>query len=141
MNSLLHLMGMKRRGVALLLEAIFGLGLFAVALLVSVGLIVVVSKGSTAAREYELAEQVGRQYLELYLEQYRVSPPGSYPLNIPSFPAVATYYNGGSVHQLNLSVNATVSAPAGKPFKDVVVNVTWDTGMPRQTLLEGYLGF
>lgn len=130
---------MKKRGVALLLEAIFGLGLFAVALVVSLGLILVVGRGSTAAREYELAEQVGRQYLESYLEQYR-DPSLSLPATIPPFPAVVPYHHGGSVHQLNLSVNASISIPTGRPYKDVLVNVTWDTGTPRQVLLEGYIG-
>lgn len=130
---------MDRRGVALLLEAIFGLGLFAVALVVSMGLILVVNRGSNAAREYELAEQVGRQYLELYLEQCRGAGP---PPPTASFPAPVSYYNGRSLHTLNLVVNASLTLPSPPlhPYKDVLVNVTWDTGMPRQVLLEGYIG-
>lgn len=137
--SSVTLFGMKDRGVALLLEAVFGLGLFAVALVVSLGLILVVGKGSTAAREYELAEQVGRQYLEFYLEQYR-NPALPVPQTVAPFPAVVPYHNGGSTYQINFSVNASISIPTGKPYKDVLVNVTWDTGMARQVLLEGYVG-
>lgn len=133
------LLGMKDRGVALLLESVFGLGVFAIALVVSLGLILVVGKGSTAAREYELAEQVGRQYLEFYLEQNRGLPP--LPPPVAPFPAVVSYYNGSSVYQINFSVNASFFQPTGQPYRDVLVNVTWDTGMARQLLLEGYVGY
>jgi hypothetical protein len=124
----------KKRAVALLLETIFGLGLFAVALVVSLGLIFVVSKGSDSAREYELAEQVGRQYLEYYLAQRPVVPVSLAPFPAPAVP----YHTGGaSDRTLDLVVNVTVTPAV--PYHDVLVNVTWNTGMPRQILLEGYI--
>jgi len=131
-------MSKRISGVALLLETVFGLGLFSVALVVSLGLIFVVNKGSDQAREYNLAEQFGRRSLEFYLANPSAIPPGLQSFPIP-------YHTGQTDNagndSLNLTVNVTILPPnpPTAPYADVLVNVTWDTGMPRQILLEGYV--
>lgn len=132
------MVGMGNRGVALLLETIFGLGLFAVALVVSLGLIFVVNKGSSSAREYELAEQVGRQLLERYLSEKPT------PANLATVTVQVPYHTGGTIDtNLDLTVNVTVTpaSPPATPYRVVLAKVAWNTGIPRQIMLEGYIAF
>ena len=134
---------LRARAVALLLESVFGLGMFATALVVSLGLTFIISKGTDGAREHSLAAQVGRQYLDDYLSRKFSDP--LLAAGVTTFAAPVVYHVGVNSNAANagdtildLTVNVTIAVAA--EYKDVLLPVSWNEGMPRQLFLEGCVG-
>ncbi|MBS2038961.1 hypothetical protein JST97_28520 [bacterium] len=127
-------MRLRRRGVSFLLETIVTLGLFAAALLVTMGIITGVSQSSSQSREYTLARDTARQAME----QQRVLPYasiGSPPT--PPYLVVVPFINNGQTSNLDFTVTITVTEPAPGKYKDILVTVGWKHGdLPRQIQLE-----
>ncbi|MBN9417331.1 MAG: hypothetical protein J0I12_17930 [Candidatus Eremiobacteraeota bacterium] len=123
-----------RRGVSLLLETIVTLGLFAAALLVTMGIITGVSQSSSQSREYTLARDTARQAME----QQRVLPYAS--IGSPATPpylVVVPFTNNGQTSSVDFTVTIQVSEPAPGKYKDIVVTVAWKHGdLTRQIQLE-----
>lgn len=128
---------MKRRsrGVSLLLETIVTLGLFAAALLVTMGIITGVSQSSSQSREYTLARDTARKVME----EQRILPYTS--IGVPPTPpylVVVPFTNNGQTTNIDFTVTITVtdSVPAGK-YKDILVRVGWKHGdLNREIQLE-----
>ena len=124
----------RSRGVSLLLESVLGLGLFALALLFSLGIIVGVAKTSAEAREYTLARQTAQQVMEQYrglpYASIAIPPPIPYLVSVP-------FTNDGVSAALDLTVTLTITEPVANQRKDVLVNVSWTHGsLVRSVLLE-----
>jgi hypothetical protein len=124
----------KALGVSLLLEVIVTLGLFASALLLTMGIITGVSQSSSQSREYTLARDTARQAME----QQRVLPYAS--IGNPPTPAylvVVPFTNNGQASSLDLTVTVTVTEPVVGKYKDILVTVSWKHGdLARQIQLE-----
>ena len=122
------------RGVALLLEAIICLGLFATAILFTMGVITGVSQGSAQSREYSLARQQARQALE----QQRVLPYGSIGSPAPApYLVTVPFVNNGLSLAIVYTVTVLVAEAVPGERKDILVTVAWDHGgTPRQVQLE-----
>lgn len=126
-------MSWKRRGVSMLLETIVTLGVFAVALLVTMGIITGVSQSSAQAREYTLARETARQAME----QQRNQPFASIGVPAPSpYLVVVPFTNNGQSLAIEYTVSVSVHDAAGQ-YKDILVKVAWRHGdIPREIQLE-----
>lgn len=124
----------RRRGVSLLLEAIVTMGVFAAALLVTMGIIVGVSQSSAQSREYTLARQTARQAME----QQRVLPYASIGVPAPTpYLVTVPFTNNGRSLSMDFNVNVVVNEVVANEQKDILVTVSWDHGgTPRQVQLE-----
>ena len=116
----------RRRGVSLLLETIVTLGLFTMALLVTMGIITSVSQSSAQSREYTLARETARQAME----QLRVLPYASIGVPPPApYLVVVPFTNNGQslAIEYNVTISVNEPAPAGER-KDILVTVSWKHG-------------
>ena len=125
----------RRRGVSLLLETIVTLGIFTMALLITMGIITSVSQSSAQSREYTLARDTARQAMEqqrtLAYGSIGAPPPAPYLVSVP-------FTNNGQSLTIDYNVTITVDepAPVGER-KDILVTVSWKHGdLTRQIQLE-----
>lgn len=118
----------------MLLETIVTLGLFAAALLITLGIITGVSQSSSQSREYTLARDTARQAME----QQRVLPYASIGVPpTPTYLVVVPFTNNGHPSSVDFTVNVNVSEPVVGKYKDIVVTVSWKHGdIARQIQLE-----
>lgn len=109
------------------------MGLFAAALLITMGIITGVSQSSAQSREYTLARETARQVMEEQRNQafgnIGVPAPTPYILPVP-------FTNNGQSLVVEYTVSVTVTNVGGN-YKDIVVKVAWKHGeIPREIQLE-----
>lgn len=115
------------------------MGIFVTALVVTLGLIFVVSKGSEVSRERATAGQIGRRWLERYsaysyndtnlVNQVNVLQPATFQLGSTSTTTV------------DYLVDVTVTPHLGPPnYKSVLVRVHWITDASRELKVETCIG-
>ncbi|MCA9796480.1 MAG: hypothetical protein KC910_31950 [Candidatus Eremiobacteraeota bacterium] len=125
------------RGISLLLEIVFGLGIFAVALLLVFGVFVTTRRSSTQARNYSLALHEARNTLEqeaskAYASVVAIPAPG----NLVTVPTLVNGQPGKVVFNVTTEVNETIPGER----KEVRVTVAWsEEGIDRKVELETYV--
>ncbi|MGE0494784.1 MAG: hypothetical protein AB7S38_36575 [Vulcanimicrobiota bacterium] len=129
------------RGVSLLLEVLFGFGLFAVALLLVFGLFPTSHRATTSTKNLAIASDLAREFMEQELANDFGSIASRPPVDIP----VPVTVNGvASQTTFTVGVDVFPEAPGAPPNnferKRVLVTVTWPegTGAIRSTRLESY---
>ena len=121
----------------MLLEIVFGLGIFAVALLLVFGVFVTTRRSSTQARNYSLALHEARNTLEqeaskAYASVVAIPAPG----NLVTVPTLVNGQPGKVVFNVTTEVNETIPGER----KEVRVTVVWsEEGIDRKVELETYV--
>ena len=115
------------------------MGIFATALVVTLGLIFTVGKGSEVSRERAVAGQIARRWLERY-SSYPYSDPGLVNQTDVLQPAVFQF-GSASTATVDYLVDITVTPHAGPPdYKSVLVRVHWVTEASRELKMETCIG-
>ncbi len=126
-----------RQGVSLLLEVVFGLGLFAISVLLLFGIFPNSHRATTQAKNTSLATNLARELLESDISRgYDNVPLGTTNNVVP----VASIVNGTPV-TVNFNTTVAVTAHAQPEIRVVTVTVAWSEGpINRQVRLVGYVG-
>ncbi|MGE0491785.1 MAG: type II secretion system protein J [Vulcanimicrobiota bacterium] len=133
-------MSRSERGVSLLLEAVFGLTLFALAMLFVFALFPATRRSAEMARERDVANNLARDYLEReralpYDDVGNITPAATTP---PEQIAIPTTFDGVS-SQTNYDVEVIVTEPEVDKRKVVRVVVRWlSSGIEHSVSLETY---
>lgn len=124
----------SERGVSLLLEAVLGIGIFAVSLLLVFGIFPSSQRSVTQAKDLAVAHNLAREFLEEELAKAYVDVAASGPTPLP----ISTTVNGETTTtQFEVTVQVTEEVPNRR--KAVTVLVNWDFGeIRREVRLEGY---
>lgn len=129
----------KKRGMSLLLEAVFGLGLFSVSLLLLFGIFPTSHRAVTQAKNVSLATNLARELLEgeLVKGYANAGVPAAGTVIIPRSGLV----NGQPV-TTNFNCTVTVTPhPTEANVKVVVSRVDWMEGpIQRDVTLQSYVG-
>lgn len=111
------------KGMSLLLEVLLGLGLFGLCMLLVMGLFPTTFASSAQARNLSLAANLAREVCEqVKAEGYSAAVPRSWT------PVTLTTEINGVKSAQEFSYNVDVTPIAGRPLKDVVIQVRWGTG-------------
>ncbi len=126
---------MHQAGVSLLLEVLFGLGLFGAVLLIVFGLFPTTHRSITQARRVTEANNLAREYLEVErAKPFQDPAPGSFTAG---FPTVRSRVDGNEVsNTYNVTVAVTnVGTPASDDERQsIVVSVAWNEGPVNRTV-------
>lgn len=120
------------RGVSLLLEVVIGLGIFAGAVLVALGVISLSNRAAVGARQRTAALNLARAALDSELSKAFDAVASSSDEN------VITSEHDGVRSSTTFTVTVTVTAE-GTQRKHVLAEVSWpETNQVRKVTLEGY---
>jgi len=121
----------------LLLECIFGLGLFGMAFLVVMGVFGSIARTNSQSRQYSMAHQLARSVLEAEIHKPYGSVVNVAPTLVPQ-----SFEANGNVGTLEFTAEFRVFAPDIEPgrCKHVAAVVSWEDGnTPRQVVLDTYV--
>lgn len=131
------------RGVTLLLEVVFGIALFSIALLFLFGIFPNAQRSMTLSRNVGIAQNLAREYIEIeralpYADVGNVSPAATSPPEV--VPITSTVNGVTSTTDFRVTLNV-VETIAGKR-KVITATVEWDygtgAGQTRNVTLETY---